>query len=198
MKKVLVAVLLLACLSAAPLFAADSKFPSSIAPGSIIADLGMGFLGSMVLNERGTLFVPPLCLSVEYALPISIPLSVGAVIGYTSNRQTGGSGDAKYTYTWPVFSIGAKVAYHFGWQIRGLDTYAAMTIGANIMSAKTDFDEGYYSTYAIKPSAGDKATLFLFGLEIGARFFFNDHFGAFIEEGFNTFTFFRSGLVFKF
>jgi hypothetical protein len=151
-----------------------------------------------VLSKKGTAIVPPLSLSVEYALPISVPLSVGAVVGFVSNEQTAGTGDAKYTYTWPVFSIGAKVGYHFNWAIRGLDTYASFTIGANFLSAEAEYNKDYYSAVDVKPSAGDSAVGVLFGLEIGARFFFNSNVGVFIEEGFSTFTYLRSGLVFKF
>jgi hypothetical protein len=200
MKKILVFVMLLVCLSAAQAFAdEDSKYPSSLASGNIIANVGIG-QSSLVLGERGgSLVVPPLSLSVEYALPIGIPLSVGATVGFATSKQSGGSGDAKFTHAWSVFSLGAKAAYHLNWAIRGLDTYAALTLGANILSASSDFNESYFSgADSIKPSAGDDATSFLFGLELGARFFFNSNFGVFIEEGFNTFTYLRSGLVFKF
>jgi hypothetical protein len=201
MKKIVIAMMMLVCLSVAQVFATDedSKLPSSIKSGNIIANVGIG-QNSLVLGERGgSLVVPPLSLSVEYALPIGIPLSVGATIGVATSKQSGGSGDAKFIHTWSVFSLGAKVAYHFNWAIRGLDAYTALTLGANILSANSDYNESYFSGEgAIKPSAGDDATSFLFGLEIGARFFFNSHFGVFIEEGFNTFTYLRSGLVFKF
>jgi hypothetical protein len=200
MKKIVVSVMLLVSLSVAQVFAdGDSKFPSSLESGDIIANVGIG-QNSLVLSERGgVLVLSPLSLSVEYALPISIPLSVGATIGVATSKQNGGSGDLKYTHTWSVFSLGAKVAYHFNWAIRGLDTYTALTLGADIVSAKSEYKESAFSGLnARKPSAGDDATSFLFGLEIGARFFFNSHFGVFIEEGFNTFTYLRSGLVFKF
>jgi hypothetical protein len=201
MKKILVSVMMLVCFSGASVFAAEnSNFPSSVEPGNIIVNVGIGYPNSLVLSKKGgNSVVPPLSLSVEYALPISIPLSVGAVIGFASNERTGGgNGDGKYTYTWPVFSLGAKVAYHFNWAIRGLDTYTALTLGADFLSAKTEYNEDYYKEDTVKPSAGDDAASFLFGLEIGARFFFNSNVGVFIEEGFNTFTYLRTGLVFKF
>jgi hypothetical protein len=200
MKKVLVSVMMLVCLSGVSVFAAEnSNFPSSVEPGNIIANVGLGFHNSLMLRNKGSENgVPPLSLSVEYALPISVPLSVGAVIGFASGEKTSGSGDAKYTFTWPVFSIGAKAAYHFNWPIRGLDTYAGLTLGADILSAKTEYNEDYYSDATPKPSAGDDAVSFLFGLEIGARFFFSSHVGVFIEAGFNTFTYSRLGLAFKF
>jgi outer membrane scaffolding protein for murein synthesis (MipA/OmpV family) len=122
---------------------------------------------------------------------------VGATIGVATSHQSGGSGLAKFTHERFVFSIGAKAAYHFDWKIRGLDTYAALTLGADVTSASSDYNEVYFANSAIKPSA-DSATSFLFGLEIGARFFFNDNFGVFMEEGFNTFTYLRSGFVYKF
>jgi hypothetical protein len=200
MKKIVIAVTLLVSLSVAQVFSdEDSKFPSSLESGDIIANVGIG-QNSLVLSERGgVLVLPPLSLSVEYALPISVPLSVGATIGVATSKQNGGSGEGKFTHTWSVFSLGAKVSYHFNWAIRGLDTYTALTLGADIVSAKSEYKESAFSGEgAVRPSAGDDTTSFLFGLEIGARFFFNSHFGVFIEEGFNTFTYLRSGLVFKF
>jgi hypothetical protein len=200
MKKILVVVMILVCLSGTQVFADEnSKFPSSLASGNIIANVGIG-QNSQVLSARGgSIVVPPLSLSVEYALPIGIPLSVGATIGFATSQQHGGSGPGKFTHTWSVFSLGGKVAYHFNWAIRGLDAYTALTLGADILNANSDYNESYFSgETAIKPSAGDDDTSVLFGLELGARFFFNTHFGVFIEEGFNTFTYLRSGLVFKF
>jgi hypothetical protein len=171
MKKIFV--MMLICFSGVSVFAAEnSNFPSSVEPGNIITNVGMGLLNSPALSNHGIPLVPPLSISAEYALPISIPLSVGAVIGFTSSEQSGGD------ETWTVFSIGAKAAYHFKWEIRGLDTYATLTLGGNFLSGN---DPG-----------------FLFGLEVGVRFFFNSNVGVFIEEGFNTFTYLRSGLVFKF
>jgi hypothetical protein len=190
MKKILVFVMALLCFSGASVFAAEPlSFPSIVKPGNIIANAGVGLFNSLALRNRGTQVVLPLSLSVEYALPIGVPLSVGAVIGFTSSERTGGSGDGEYTFSWTVFSIGAKAAYHFNWAIQNLDTYLALTLGGNVMSANTEYDETYYKAYTVKPSAGDPVSSFLFGLEIGARFFFNPNIGIFIEEGFNTFTY---------
>jgi hypothetical protein len=200
MKKVLVFVMMMLCFSGVSVFAAEpSSFPSSVEPGNIIANVGIGLSHSLALRYRGTQVVLPLSLSVEYALPISIPISVGAVIGFTSSERTSGSGDGEYTFSWSVFSIGAKVAYHFNWAIQNLDTYLGLTLGGNVISAHpAEYNASYYQDYTVKPSSGDNGGNFLFGLEVGARFFFNPNIGIFIEEGFNTFTYLRSGLVFKF
>jgi len=199
MKNILVSVIMLLYFSGAPLFAADdSSFPPSIEPGNIIANASIGLLDSLALSGRGAPLVLPLSLSVEYALPISLPLSLGAVIGFASNERSEGTGDAKYTFTWPVFSLGVKVAYHFNWAINRLDSYAALTLGANFLSGKAEYNENYYKDYTVKPSAGDSATSLLLGVELGARFFFSPNFGVFVEEGFNTFTHFRVGIVVKF
>jgi hypothetical protein len=197
MKKIFASVMILLCFSMAVAFAVETTiFPESVEPGNVIINGSLGLSNSLVLSNRGTPLVPSLSLSVEYALPISLPFSVGAVIGFASSERKGESGNGKFTYTWPVFSIGAKVAYHFNWLISGLDTYAALTLGADFVSANTEYSG--YENATTKPSAGDSVTSFLFGLEFGARFFFTSNVGVFIEEGFNTFTYLRSGLVFKF
>jgi hypothetical protein len=204
MKKILVVVMTLLCLGGTSAFAADSKFPNSLAAGDFVASVGVGSTSLVLGKEGGGMVVPPLSLSVEYALPIVIPLSVGATIGVATSTQSGGSrgggvdgGDTRFTHDRSVFSIGAKAAYHFDWKIRGLDTYAALTLGANVMSVETEYNKNYFTDPNTAPSAGDDPG-FLFGLEIGARFFFNENFGVFMEEGFNTFTYLRSGLVYKF
>lgn len=206
MKKNLTLVIMLVCFGSTTVFAAGDadyeaddllNLPGSVEPGNITASVGIGLLGSLVLSKYGTSLVPPLSLNVEYVLPINIPLSVGATIGFASNKQTSGIGNQEYTYTWPVFSVGAKAAYHFDWELRGLDTYAALTLGANFMGANTEYSEDAYGD-SPKPSAGDAKTFFLFGLEFGIRFFFTSNFGVFIEEGFNTFSYLRSGFVLKF
>lgn len=105
---------------------------------------GLWFHSSLVLHNRRTSLVPPLSLSVEYALPINLPLNVGAVIGFTSSERQEKIWDAKFTYTWSVFSIGAKVAYHVNWPISELDTYATLTLGANFLNAQSEYNEDYY------------------------------------------------------
>jgi hypothetical protein len=196
MKKIFVIVL---CFSMVTVFAAEAAdFPESIKSGDIMINGGVGLFNSLTLYNRGTPLVPPLSLSAEYALPVALPLSVGAVIGFANSQRTGGSGDAKFTYTWSIFSIGLKAAYHFDFSMEGLDTYAALTLGADFLNPQAAYNEDVYKNASVKPSAGDGAASFLFGLEIGARFFLNEHFGVFVEEGFSTFTYLRTGVCFKF
>jgi hypothetical protein len=61
--------------------------------------------------------------------------------------------------------------YHFNF-LKNLDTYAGLTLGYVIQT----FDGGDYSG-----SAYEGVSFFLFGVNIGARYFFTESIGAYLE-----------------
>jgi len=77
-----------------------------------------------------------------------------------------------------LLSLGGRFGYHFNWGVKNLDTYAVTTTGW-IMG----FDYGGW---------------FLFGVDIGARYFLNNWFGFWVEVGYTSLSVFDLGVAFKF
>jgi hypothetical protein len=122
--------------------------------------------------------LPPISASVEYAkLPIPIPLSVGgyvAIAGYKNSATLYGT----------QIAFGARAAYHFNF-LANLDVYGAATFGYliwNHTSANSKLD---WST-------------FYYGACIGARYFFTNFLGAYLELGYSALSYVTAGVTFKF
>ena len=183
MKKKLVLALLMATLLAGGAFA--QEWYNSYAPGidgsTIIANVGIGF-GYGGAGYK--MSIPPISASVEYA-GLPIPLSVGGYFGIA--RYTGSYWLFEYTQMYIAF--GARAAWHFNF-LSNLDTYAGVGIGYIMYSYggeasslnDLDLDKGAFD----------------FGGFIGARYFFTDIIGVYLETGYSGLTVVSAGLSLKF
>jgi len=99
---------------------------------------------------------------------------------------------SNYKETWINFMFGARSAYHYGWKVPGLDTYAGIPAGIGFC-AFTDhyvdpkFHYGYRGYQAVFP---------YFGIFIGTSYFFNNVVGIYGELGYNS-TYADLGVVLK-
>lgn len=171
MKKFYVLIVALIIGATASVSAMDFKsYPDAFKKGSLALNAGIG-LGTPY--AYGTGGIPPLSVSVDYALPIAdLPLSFGALFGFsTSSYRYSG-----YGWDFTNICIGVRGAYHFDFDVKGLDTYAGIMIGYNIV---TTTEIGTPTGYA--PSASALA----WGGYIGARYFFIPNVGAFAELGYS-------------
>jgi hypothetical protein len=90
--------------------------------------------------------------------------------------------------------FGARGAYHFNF-IEKLDVYAGLTLGYVIQSAVVT----YGSAWDNIPKTDYPATsFFLFGVNIGARYFFTNNIGAYLELGYSGLQVASVGLSVKF
>lgn len=88
--------------------------------------------------------------------------------------------------TWTNFMFGARSAYHYGWEVEGLDTYGGIPLGMGFTLHTYDDFTGYKGFTPVYP---------YFGVFFGATYFFNDQLGINGEVGYNT-TYANIGMVF--
>ncbi|MDR2952061.1 MAG: hypothetical protein LBU82_02335, partial [Treponema sp.] len=132
--------------------------------------------------------IPPISASVEYKLPVSLPITVGLIATYSAwkwSHPLSSTEDISVTYS--NFGIGARGMYHFNFWEKA-DIYVGPTLGWVIQSAKANTSG---SSYEGKP-------FFLFGASVGARYFFTSFVGAYLELGYSGLQILGAGLALKF
>jgi hypothetical protein len=82
-------------------------------------------------------------------------------------------------------ALGFRMAYHFNWTVPNLDTYANTTIGVMIPTYDIDFVDFFLGNMIL-------------GVTVGARYFFGDTVGVFLETGYNGFADVTTGLALHF
>ena len=170
-KKGLLVLILLAVVTGG----AFAEWYNSYAPGLeddflfINAGIGFGPTGGYNMG------FPPISASFDFKLPVNVPITVGPMVAFTS-----------WKYSWPGFSVvyrnigfGVRGMYHFNFA-KNLDTYAGLTLGYVFQSAKVS-SSGYWSWGRYDASS----SFFLWGINIGARYFFTDVVGAYLELGYS-------------
>jgi hypothetical protein len=89
--------------------------------------------------------------------------------------------------TWVNFVFGARGAYHYGWDVEGLDTYGGIPLGIGFCAHGWDNDTGGKGYTPVYPYAG---------VFFGASYFFTKSIGINGEVGYNS-TYANIGVVFK-
>lgn len=183
MKKFYVLIVALIIGATASVSAMDFKsYPDAFKKGSLALNAGIG-LGTPY--AYGTGGIPPLSVSVDYALPIAdLPLSFGALVGFSTSsfRYWDNTG-----WDFTNICIGARGAYHFDFDVKGLDTYAGIMLGYNL-----ELVNEVGTTFLTIPSHSQ----FAWGGYIGARYFFIPNVGAFAELGY-SFSYATLGVTLK-
>ena len=176
----------------------------SFAPGfeenKVFVNAGIGF---GALTAGYDLGLPPISASADFKLPIALPITVGPVLGLASrsisfssssyNYSTGGYDDYGYKFTYTDFAIGVRGMWHFNF-VKNLDTYAGLALGYVINTATAEYT-GDWATGKTDPT---DYSYFLFGANIGARYFFTKTIGAYLEVGYSGLQFIGFGLALKF
>jgi hypothetical protein len=176
----------------------------SFAPGidtsKVLINAGIGFGGAMrVAGVKQE--IPPISASADFKLPGSVPITVGALVALATqtDSQSIPTTKSSYKFTYTDFAIGARGMYHFNF-LPKLDAYAGLVLGWVLGSAKEeytgDWPEAAKSVYKA-PGAG-AIPYFLFGANIGARYFFTDTIGAYLELGYSRLQVASLGLSVKF
>lgn len=83
--------------------------------------------------------------------------------------------------------IGARAAWHYGWEVRGLDTYVGVSGGVGIHHYQYDDSSGSISHYS---------AIAVPGIFVGASYFVTQFFGFNAEVG-HDITDFQIGIVIK-
>ena len=174
----------LALVSAGGVFAQtwyDSYSPA-VAENKVLINAGVG-LGFSSYN----LGLPPITASVDFKLPIELPITVGATAGISTWGWHSGSDN--YTYT--NIAFGGRGMYHFNFAvlsdsdfIKKLDVYSGVTLGYVIQTTNIDYVNG--------------VSFFLWGFTAGARYFFNEKIGMYLETGYSGLQVVSLGISMKF
>jgi hypothetical protein len=114
-------------------------------------------------------------------------ISLGGQIGTSFFWHKYSNKELNYKDTWTNIAFVFRGAYHYGWKVPGLDTYAGFGGGPIIsMHHDDEYYEGNNTTHV-----GFSPTAF-----IGVSYFFNDVVGLNSEAGYN-FTYISIGLNFR-
>lgn len=182
MKKVILSLLSLLVVSAVS--------AQSFNKGDKVLNLGIG-LGSTVYSGSGyKITIPPVSASFEYGVVDNLfdeksSIGVGGYLGYTASKYEWGT---NYDYKYSSAIVGVRGSFHYSF-IEKLDTYTGLSLGYNIVSAKSDYKElGSYS------AQGSEMYL---GWYLGARYYFKETFGVMAELGYDI-AYLNIGVAFKF
>jgi hypothetical protein len=144
-----------------------------IGPGIPVFGNGYGFgPGFKVYFENGTWQLGPGVLSL------------GGDVGFSFFSESFLDGGRE---TWLNFMFGARSAYHYGWDVPGLDTYGGIPLGIGFSAYSHNNIEGYRGAQNIFPYVG---------FFLGASYFFNHQVGLNGEVGYNV-TYANIGVIFK-
>jgi hypothetical protein len=172
MKKIIFSILLCAVIGGASVFAFEGEdlktYPPAVPQGSLAINLGAGFAVNYLNGTIGNIWIPPIDIAVDYALPIGgLAFFLGAGFEFSGSKTE----YFGYTDRWMYFTPTLRFGYHFNFTVKQLDVYAAALTGWTFSTAERDGAPG-------TPGAPHS---FVFGLTIGGRWFFIPNLGLYGE-----------------
>ncbi|GHU87412.1 hypothetical protein FACS189476_02820 [Spirochaetia bacterium] len=182
--KFVVAMIVMGTIIAGGVFAQEAWY-NSYAEGidqKVLINAGIGFGPTGGYNMG----VPPLSLSADFKLPIKVPITVGGIFTYTQWKYSYNWGST-YDFRWHNIGFGARGMYHFNF-VKNLDVYTGLTLGYVIQT----FDGGAYNG-----SGYGGTSFFLYGFNVGARYFFTKNIDVYLETGYSGLQFVSLGLSVK-
>jgi hypothetical protein len=188
-------IMILAVITAGGVFA--QTWYDSYAPGideaKVFINAGIGF--GVSAYSTG---IPPISVSADLKLPIKLPITVGgtAALSTWGYSTSAGIPNSEVDVTYMNIGFGVRGAYHFNF-VQNLDTYAGLTLGYIIQTANVKYGS-LYDTSNIPRIDYPGVSSFLFGANIGARYFFTKNIGAYLELGYSGLQVISAGLSVKF
>ncbi|MFH1161651.1 MAG: hypothetical protein V1733_12010 [bacterium] len=193
-------VVLLFCLLAGPgtLTQAGGKGPfDPMGKGTWFVNFGFG-PGTNWQGAYGQGFMPAFQVAGEVGMWEIGPgvITLGGETGgsfFTYNGTDARYGlNTSYAYHYTELVIAARGAYHYGWNVQGLDTYGGVAAGPRF----TFFSYTIPSTYTGSVIGEPSTVGYGGGAFVGASYFFTNLLGINAEVGFNI-TYAQVGMVFK-
>jgi hypothetical protein len=144
--------------------------------------------------------IPPISLSADIKIPVTGPITIGPVAIFstwkfskllTTGNSIIDSMAPRISGTFTNIGFGARFMYHFNF-MRNWDTYTGLTLGYVAQTARVDATIGMTSGSGIEAKS-----FFLFGVNIGARYFFTDLIGVYGEIGYSGLQYVGGGLSIK-
>ncbi len=153
-------------------------------------------LGTWVVNAgvgpgthyfgNGIGFGPAIKASFEVGMwdlgPGVITLGGEAAFSYFSHHYGDG-----WNESWANFIFAARGAYHYGWDVEGLDTYGGIPLGIGFCGHGWNHNAGHSGYTPVYPYAG---------IFFGASWFFTKTIGINGEVGYNS-TYANIGVIYK-
>jgi hypothetical protein len=145
------------------------NYPPIINNGTILINAGIGY-GKTALPE---IQCPPLSATIDFAVPmLGLPFTFGLATGFSSEKSAVNSVKN--------LPIGLRIAWHFGFNAKRLDTYL-LFVGGGIVEFFEDKTKG--------------AAWFWGG--IGGRYYFLPWLGAYLEVGYGRHSYISGGISFR-
>lgn len=155
--------------------------------GDVKVNAGIG-IGSFLGSKNETATVPPLSISIEYALNDAI--TIGGIAGYYASEYRYKSSFYSYHYQFTHKLLGARLNYYYDLGEK-LDVYGGGGLGYNIVGFKTKSSSSSLDDYDASESG------IFYTLHVGGRYNFSKKMGAFAELGYG-FTALNLGLTINF
>jgi hypothetical protein len=169
---------------AAMLFASVSNAQSPMAPvkkGSVTFSAGVGIGNEYSSDYYNSAFGTKAV--IEAGLWNAGPgvITLGGEAGASFSN-----GGIYENYKTNTVIVAGRSAWHYGWKVKGLDTYAGLSAGAGFHNYKYD-KNGYVKESEVIP---------VFAGFVGASYFVTPNFGFNVEVG-NDITRLQAGIIFK-
>ena len=151
--------------------------------GSITVNPGVG-LGTHYNNEFSGDAAVGTKVALEFGIWNAGPgvISLGPEVGATTSNRNNRFNDFRST----TFVLAGRSAWHFGWRVPGLDTYAGASAGVAFHNYRYN-NGSKYNENEVSP---------VLGAFVGASYFFTNKFGVNAEAGFDI-TAIQAGVIFK-
>lgn len=153
--------------------------------GSVILNVGLGVGANYDNSYYNSAFGTK--AAIEFGLWQAGPgvVTLGGEIG----GSTSNGGYYYDDYKSHTLVVAARSAWHYGWQVRGLDTYGGVSAGLGFRHEEYDAPNG--GTYSHNDVVGAP------GIFVGASYFVTPTFGFNAEAGYDI-TNIQVGVIFKF
>jgi opacity protein-like surface antigen len=120
-------------------------------------------------------------VAFSYERGVTDNIGIGVSIGYSSYGADWAETNYNYKYRWTTLSIMARGAYHFNVRNRQFDPYVGAGVGFLKFGYNWETNQPGFNENAQNINFGTPIGYQIFG---GARYMFNDNFGAYAEVGY--------------
>ncbi|MCL2007663.1 MAG: hypothetical protein FWG77_06205 [Treponema sp.] len=173
MKKMVMVLLIFAVVGASAFSFDILSFPPPVDPGNILVNVGVGF---STLARSGSMVIPPISAAVEYALDVELPITVGGILSVSHNAWE----EPLWSNNETLFALAARANWHWGFDVNWLDFYTGLSIGYIYYNINSTWRG---TSSIVRNPHASYGTMYWAG-QLGARFYFTDRVGAFLELGF--------------
>lgn len=155
----------------------------------LLSSLGIASVSAQTFSKGDNVASASVGVGGSYGVPVSLSyergvydinnkmaIGVGGLLGFGFDSEKFDGGKATSNH----ILLGARGAWHYT-GFSSWDLYAGLTLGYNIVSSSVKYDNPLYSGEFDASSSG-----LLWGMHVGARYYFNEKFGVMGELGYGV------------